>query len=592
MKFIKSRFKKIFSLDYRSLALLRIGMGVTLICDLIQRLWYLNAHYTDVGILPRASLLNLWGGQWYVSLHTAFGAWPFELILFIIAFIFAIMMMVGYRTTLATIISWVFLISIHNRNPLILQGGDVIFRVVLFWCMFLPLGKYLSVDSIRRNIKLKSKTYYGASAVAYILQVVIFYFFSGILKTGKEWVSDGTAIYLALSIDQMTTSFGYFLLKFPKAMKVLTFSTVYTEILGALALLSPLWNGPIRTVAVFLLASLQIGINMSMHLGLFGMISIVVTLGLLPSWFWDNCFNKVRNYFKDRSRKILTIYYDQDCGFCTKMVYLIARVLWLPQGVKIIPAQSDENINKEMLVHNSWIVETKDGTHYYKGYALREVFRTSPILFFISYIFYIPGIIQLGNFIYEKIANSRMTVCLPEQEEKPKIFIIRFIKNCFIIFMFLYALAWNFQTMPNHQTIITGSWNRLADITRIDQRFNMFAPYPLLDDGWYVIPGKLSDGREVDLFRSGAPVSYDKPKDVQALYKNQRWQKYMMNLWASDYQKYRLAYGQYLCRDWNNSHNGDETLQTFKIIFMKETTLLNYETPKVEPVTIWDHHCF
>ncbi len=596
MNFTKTRLREMFTLDYRSLALLRIGIGFTLLCDIIQRLEDIKAFYTDSGTLPRASLLSLWGGEWGLSLHTAFGIWPFEYVLFILAFIVAIALIAGYRTTLATIISFIFLISIQNRNPLILQGGDVIFRAVLFWCMFLPLGKYLSIDSIRKNIKLSSKNYFSTSTVAYTLQIVLFYFFTGFLKTGNEWITDGTAIYLALSLDQMTATFGYFLLRFPTFLKGLTFTTVYLELYGSLALVSPVWNGPVRTIAIFLFALLQIGINMSMHLGLFGMISIVITFGLLPSWFWDNCFSKIRNFFRYKNTQTGIIYYDQDCGFCTQMVFIVRRILWLPPGIKLLPAQQNPEIEKEMLQQNSWIFEDATGTHYYESAALRALLKVSPIFFWLAYLFYVPKFSTLADYCYKKIAHSRMMVCLPETNapvvKSLQSKVITKSRNIFIVFMIGYMLCWNIQSIPGVPTFITGGWMHIADLTRIDQRFNMFAPYPLLDDGWYVIPGILTDGREVDIFKGGAPVSYTKPENVSVLYKNQRWQKYMMNLYQEDYSKYRLAYGQYLCRDWNRSHSGPDQLQTFKIIFMKERTLLNYEPPTVTPTTIWDHHCF
>jgi predicted DCC family thiol-disulfide oxidoreductase YuxK len=592
MQKIKQRLKEMFSLDYRSLALLRIGMGLLIVLDAIQRLEDLKVFYTDTGVIPRTTILNLWGGAWNFSFHMMFGTWQLELILFIISIIAGLMLIVGYRTLLATIVSWVLLISVHNRAPLILQGGDVIFRVVLFWCMFLPLGKYFSVDYLRTQKKLLSKNIISPATVAYILQIVMFYFFSGYSKTGAEWVRSGTAIYYALSIDQLTTAFGHFLLKFPRAMKALTFSTVYLEMYGTFGLISPIWNGPIRTIIVFIFAIFQIGINMSMHLGLFGAISIFITFGLLPSWFWENCYQRIREWARMRSKKTLTIYYDADCGFCTKTMWLIARKLWLPRGVAILEAQSDEKINEEMMREDSFIAITSDGMHHYRADALRHIISTSPLFSSSAIIFKIPGVLELTDYFYKNVAKNRLKICVKPKPEKSSKKDLGVIEGLFVSIMLVLALSWNIQTLPNHQYIVPSELSPLVDITRIDQKFDMFAPYPLLDDGWYVIPGVLGNGKNVDLFRDGAQIMYEKPSDVSALYKNQRWQKYMMNLWSSDYEAYRLPYGQYLCRSWNSTHEGSEQLQTFQIIFNRETTLPNYEQPEIVPITIWDHHCF
>jgi predicted DCC family thiol-disulfide oxidoreductase YuxK len=592
MQKIKNKLKEIFSLDYRSLALLRIGMGLLVVSDAIQRLEDLNIFYTDKGVLPRATVLNLWGGAWNFSPHMMFGAWPVELILFIISIVAGLALIVGYRTLIATIVSWVLLISVHNRAPVILQGGDVIFRVVLFWCMFLPLGKYFSIDYLRTQNKLPSKTTINPATVAYVLQIVMFYFFSGYTKTGAAWIQSGTAIYYTLSIDQLTTSFGRYLLNFPKIMKGLTFTTVYLELVGTFGFISPFWNGPIRTIVVFLFAIFQIGINTSMHLGHFGAISIFITLGLLPTWFWEKVYQPIRQYFRIRSKKTLTIYYDADCGFCTKTMWLIARKFWLPKGVQILQAQSDEKINEEMEREDSFIVITSDGVHHYRADALRHIIKTSPIFFWSSVIFYIPGVLALANYAYKYVARNRLKICVKPKPERSSVKGFRIVKGIFIYGMLLIALSWNIQTLPGHSDIVRNNLRHLADFTRIDQKFDMFAPYPLMDDGWYVIPGVLGSGKVVDLFREGKDVTYEKPSDVSALYKNQRWQKYMMNLWSSDYEKYRLPYGQYLCRNWNSDHYGSNQLQTFQIIFMRETTLPDYQKPDVVPVTIWNHHCF
>ena len=85
---MKNKSLEWFSLDYRSLAILRIGMGAIILLDLIQRAEDLRAFYSDEGVLPRAQFLQLWNNQWWISLHMASGLWQFQAILFIIAGIF------------------------------------------------------------------------------------------------------------------------------------------------------------------------------------------------------------------------------------------------------------------------------------------------------------------------------------------------------------------------------------------------------------------------------------------------------------------------------------------------------------------------
>jgi len=88
----------------------------------------------------------------------------------------------------------------------------------------------------------------------------------------------------------------------------------------------------------------------------------------------------------------------------------------------------------------------------------------------------------------------------------------------------------------------------------------MFALYPLKDDGWYVIPGRLKDGEvvDLDLDNDGARVTLDRPSSISQTYKNYRWRKYLDNLLSESIRSYRVYYAEYLCRAWNVRHNGSE----------------------------------
>src|SRR5262245_7739405 len=86
-----------FGLDPRSLALFRIGLGLTLLVDLAGRWPDLVAHYTDDGVLPR-SITPVYA----ISIHGLDGSAAYEWLLFLLAAAFAVALVVGYRTQLAT----------------------------------------------------------------------------------------------------------------------------------------------------------------------------------------------------------------------------------------------------------------------------------------------------------------------------------------------------------------------------------------------------------------------------------------------------------------------------------------------------------
>ena len=68
---------------------------------------------------------------------------------------------------------------------------------------------------------------------------------------------------------------------------------------------------------------------------------------------------------------------------------------------------------------------------------------------------------------------------------------------------------------------------RFGYTLRIDQYWIMFAPTPVREDGWFVVPGRLVGGRTVDVFRDGAPLSWERPPLVGDSYINRRWRRYL-----------------------------------------------------------------
>jgi hypothetical protein len=123
-----------------------------------------------------------------------------------------------------------------------------------------------------------------------------------------------------------------------------------------------------------------------------------------------------------------------------------------------------------------------------------------------------------------------------------------------------------------HTHTAWNTWTIPVKIFRLDQHWNLFAPHPYTDDGWDIVEGHLADGRVVDLFRDGAPISYEKPVDVYALYYFSHRRQFTLDLRAPNAQEYRVAYAQYLCSSWNASHTGLDRLVSLKHIFMLEET--------------------
>ena len=270
-----------FVLDLRALALLRMGTAAVLLLDLAIRSTDLEAHYANLGVLPVAALVERVWTPYQFSLHASSGLWQAQAALFALAAAAAGALLLGYHTRLATLVSWILLVSLQNRNPLIGQGGDDLLRMLLFWGFFLPWGRIWSRDT--RSLPPPARyDYVSAATVAYIVQLALLYWCTAILKSGREWTHDGTALYYALSLDQLLLPGGRLLYPHPDLLRFLTFATWYTELLLPIALFIPFRVVWWRFLVIGVLTCFHIGISLTLFVGIFFIINFVSLLGLLP----------------------------------------------------------------------------------------------------------------------------------------------------------------------------------------------------------------------------------------------------------------------------------------------------------------------
>jgi hypothetical protein len=185
----------VFALDVRSLAVLRIGLALMILWDVAVRYPDLSAHYSDDGVLP-ISILPV--HEQMPSLHVLSGSIVWQAILFYAQAAFALALLVGWHSRWATVLSWAMLMSLQSRNGLVLHGGDAVLRVLMFWSMFLPLGACWSLDA--RDRPPPPRRVASMATAGFLIQLVMLYVFAALGKWGPAWRSDGSAVFMALSV--------------------------------------------------------------------------------------------------------------------------------------------------------------------------------------------------------------------------------------------------------------------------------------------------------------------------------------------------------------------------------------------------------
>jgi hypothetical protein len=286
-------FEKIFSIDLRSLALFRAALGGVLLVDLALRARDLTAHYTELGVLPRTAFAEHpvgWLVPWF-SLH-AHGPPAVQVALFVLAAACAAALALGFHARLAAGASWLLLVSLQNRNPLVTYGGDIVLVLLLFWSCFLPLGARGSLDSRRRGAAAPGACFSFGSA-GLLIQIAALHFFSAFHKRGPEWIPDGSAIFYALHVDKFARPLGELLRPHEGLLQLLTWSSFGLEVVGPLLLFLP-WRFPaLRLLAIAGFVAFHVGIGMTLDLVLFSWISALSMTAFLPAWLWERALPRL-----------------------------------------------------------------------------------------------------------------------------------------------------------------------------------------------------------------------------------------------------------------------------------------------------------
>lgn len=280
---------KLFAVDLRSLALLRIGIAAFILVDLADRAVFMRAHYTDFGIFTRYDAVrNQQDAQW--SLHLMAGTESGQAILFLVAAVFAVLLLLGWRTRLVAVVSWVLLISLQARTPPLSYGADGVLRALLFYSMFLPVGARWSIDEIRasaRGLPLLPDAHRSIASAALLLQIVIIYVFTGALKLGDPSWLRLEAVFYALAGDHHATQIGLFLAQFPVVTQALSLLTLLLEVAAPFLLFVPIGQARIRVALVLSFCAFHILTALTIHLGFFPWVSCLAWLALLPAAAWE-----------------------------------------------------------------------------------------------------------------------------------------------------------------------------------------------------------------------------------------------------------------------------------------------------------------
>ena len=367
-----------YSPNYQSLSAFRILFALYLLVQFAHGFAFYGDFYTASGIAPLsalaaedkgiaglASLLPL------VRLADESGLATLVPVLYPLSLL---ALAVGYRTRWANSVAFVLNCYLFWRNPYLISGAEELVRLLLLWCLFLPINRYWSIDAALDRAP-RNRPYPALPFFALRLQIASLYFFSGLFKLeGLPW-RQGYALDWTLRDDLYAgTPLGMFLAGHtPLLLTAVGYLVIAFQLSFPYLIYSPWRNELTRALAIGGSALMHLSFIVFMRIGGFPYICLIMLVLLVPDAWIDRLLRR----WRERLRGV-AIYYEPGCVFCEKISRLLREFLLVPE-VKVRPASADRAALGLLTRHRSWVVVEPSGKPHLKWRAVAYVLAQCPL---------------------------------------------------------------------------------------------------------------------------------------------------------------------------------------------------------------------
>ena len=266
------------SCDPRVASLLRILYGTLMV--VYVSVWMLDGPvwFSETGILSHASAEAISSG-YHSSIFFHYSSPTFVQACLVVMLLQSILLTLGVWSRFQMACVFVWLVSFQQRNPMILDCEDTVFRWFAFLMIFLPLDHCWSLGRrISGNQSLATTEHSWALRLIQI-QVAIIYSSSVFCKFQGETWRDGSALFYVSRVDDFFGRFWLPELLFDTAwlVRLITWSVLAIELLIPITIWWPRLRVPAMTAGILL----HLGVEYTMNLFLFQWIMIAGLLSFI-----------------------------------------------------------------------------------------------------------------------------------------------------------------------------------------------------------------------------------------------------------------------------------------------------------------------
>jgi hypothetical protein len=185
--------------------------------------------------------------------------------------------LIGFYTRSSLVVMLLCMVSFHQRNIWLLSSAELLVRVITIYLVCSPCGHALSVDSLlsRKYRWMKKPRTWAPWALRLIqIQLSVVYVWTVWHKLkGEDW-SNGTALYYATRLEDMTNFPVPFLLDWLPFIQAMTWGTLLVE----LALGIMIWFKEFRRPVILIGIVFHLGIELMMSIPFFELFMIALII--------------------------------------------------------------------------------------------------------------------------------------------------------------------------------------------------------------------------------------------------------------------------------------------------------------------------